>query len=192
MRVYEDGEIFSNIIGYIRQISDTELQEYSEYGYTSGDIVGKTGIEKVMELELNGQDGKMLVEVDNMGRKISTLETEAPVSGDDVFLTIDKELQISAYNYLKDALADAIITRLTSELEKDVPVTLKQLFTSMIDSNNISVTEAMKAEDGYQKVLKDIILAHDPDIDVTDSEDKTEAKQVLQMPLTTEQYPILP
>lgn len=179
MRVYEDGEIFSNIIGYIRQISDTELQEYSEYGYTSGDIVGKTGIEKVMELELNGQDGKMLVEVDNMGRKISTLETEAPVSGDDVFLTIDKELQISAYNYLKDALADAIITRLTSELEKDVPVTLKQLFTSMIDSNNISVTEVMKAEDGYQKVLKDIILANDPDIDVTDSEDKTEAKQVL-------------
>ena len=179
MRVYGDGEIFSNIIGYIRQISDTELQEYSEYGYTSGDIVGKTGIEKVMELELNGQDGKMLVEVDNMGRKISTLETEAPVSGDDVFLTIDKELQISAYNYLKDALADAIITRLTSELEKDVPVTLKQLFTSMIDSNNISVTEVMKAEDGYQKVLKDIILAHDPDIDVTDSEDKTEAKQVL-------------
>ena len=179
MRVYEDGEIFSNIIGYIRQISDTELQEYSEYGYTSGDIVGKTGIEKVMELELNGQDGKMLVEVDNMGRKISTLETEAPVSGDDVFLTIDKELQLSAYNYLKDALADAIITRLTSELEKDVPVTLKQLFTSMIDSNNISVTEVMKAEDGYQKVLKDIILAHDPDIDVTDSEDKTEAKQVL-------------
>lgn len=179
MRVYEDGEIFSNIIGYIRQISDTELQEYREYGYTSGDIVGKTGIEKVMELELNGQDGKMLVEVDNMGRKISTLETEAPVSGDDVFLTIDKELQISAYNYLKDALADAIITRLTSELEKDVPVTLKQLFTSMIDSNNISVTEVMKAEDGYQKVLKDIILAHDPDIDVTDSEDKTEAKQVL-------------
>lgn len=179
MRVYEDGEIFSNIIGYIRQISDTELQEYSEYGYTSGDIVGKTGIEKVMELELNGQDGKMLVEVDNMGRKISTLETEAPVSGDDVFLTIDKELQISAYNYLKDALADAIITRLTSELEKDVPVTLKQLFTSMIDSNNISVTEVMKAEDGYQKVLKDIVLAHDPDIDVTDSEDKTEAKQVL-------------
>ena len=179
MRVYEDGEIFSNIIGYIRQISDTELQEYSEYGYTSGDIVGKTGIEKVMELELNGQDGKMLVEVDNMGRKISTLETEAPVSGDDVFLTIDKELQLSAYNYLKDALADAIITRLTSELEKDVPVTLKQLFTSMIDSNNISVTEVMKAEDGYQKVLKDIILANDPDIDVTDSEDKTEAKQVL-------------
>lgn len=179
MRVYEDGEIFSNIIGYIRQISDTELQEYSEYGYTSGDVVGKTGIEKVMELELNGQDGKMLVEVDNMGRKISTLETEAPVSGDDVFLTIDKELQISAYNYLKDALADAIITRLTSELEKDVPVTLKQLFTSMIDSNNISVTEVMKAEDGYQKVLKDIILANDPDIDVTDSEDKTEAKQVL-------------
>ena len=179
MRVYDNGEIFSNIIGYIRQISDAELQEYSEYGYTSGDIIGKTGIEKVMELQLNGKDGKMLVEVDNLGRKISTLETEAPGSGQDVFLTIDKELQISAYNYLKQELANAIITRLTSELEKDVPVTLKQLFVSMIDSNNISVTDIMKSEDGYQKTLKDMILAYDADIDVTDTEDKTAAKQVL-------------
>ena len=179
MRVYEDGEIFSNIIGYIRQISDQELQEYSEYGYSAGDIIGKTGIEKVMELELNGEDGKMLVEVDNLGRKISTLETEAPVSGQDVFLTIDKVLQIAAYNYLKESLADAIITRLTSELEKDVPVTQKQLFTSMIESNNISVTEIMKAEDGYQKQLKDLILAYDEDLDINDEEDKTAAKQVL-------------
>ncbi len=179
MRVYDNGEIFSNIIGYIRQISDAELQEYSEYGYSSGDIIGKTGIEKVMELQLNGKDGKMLVEVDNLGRKISTLETEAPESGQDVFLTIDKELQISAYNYLKQELANAIITRLTSELEKDVPVTLKQLFVSMIDSNNISVTDIMKSEDGYQKTLKDMILAYDADIDVTDTEDKTAAKQVL-------------
>lgn len=179
MRVYDNGEIFSNIIGYIRQISDAELQEYSEYGYTSGDIIGKTGIEKVMELQLNGKDGKMLVEVDNLGRKISTLETETPESGQDVFLTIDKELQISAYNYLKQELANAIITRLTSELEKDVPVTLKQLFVSMIDSNNISVTDTMKSEDGYQKTLKDMILAYDADIDVTDTEDKTAAKQVL-------------
>ena len=137
MRIYDEGEIFSNIIGYIGSISDQELQDYAQYGYDGGDIVGKTGIEKVMEIELNGQDGKMMVEVDNMGRKISTLETEAPVSGQDVFLTIDTELQIAAYNYLKESLADAIITRLTSEEEKDVPVTIKQLFISMIDSNNI-------------------------------------------------------
>ena len=150
MRKYEEGDKFSNILGYIRQISDEELKEYEQYGYDSGDIVGKTGIEKVMELELNGKDGKMLVEVDNMGRKISTLETEAPVSGNDVFLTIDKDLQIAAYNYLEDALAEAIITRLTSELEKDVPVTLKQLFTSMIESGSISVSSIMKAEEGYQ------------------------------------------
>ncbi len=179
LRKYEDGDKFSNIIGYIRQISDEELDEYEQYGYDASDIVGKTGIEKVMELELNGRDGKMLVEVDNMGRKISTLETEAPVSGNDVFLTIDKDLQIAAYNYLEDSLAEAIITRLTSELEKDVPVTLKQLFTSMIESNNISVSEIMKAEDGYQLTLKNLILAYDEDIDISDSEQKTEAKQVL-------------
>ena len=179
MRKYEEGDKFSNILGYIRQISDEELKEYEQYGYDSGEIVGKTGIEKVMELELNGKDGKMLVEVDNMGRKISTLETEAPVSGNDVFLTIDKDLQIAAYNYLEDALAEAIITRLTSELEKDVPVTLKQLFTSMIESGSISVSSIMKAEEGYQLTLKNLILSYNKDIDISDSEQKTAAKQVL-------------
>lgn len=179
MRKYEEGDKFSNILGYIRQISDEELKEYEQYGYDSGDIVGKTGIEKVMELELNGKDGKMLVEVDNMGRKISTLETEAPVSGNDVFLTIDKDLQIAAYNYLEDALAEAIITRLTSELEKDVPVTLKQLFTSMIESGSISVSSIMKAEEGYQLTLKNLILSYNKDIDISDSEQKTAAKQAL-------------
>ena len=179
MRKYEEGDKFSNILGYIRQISDEELKEYEQYGYDSGDIVGKTGIEKVMELELNGKDGKMLVEVDNMGRKISTLETEAPVSGNDVFLTIDKDLQIAAYNYLEDALAEAIITRLTSELEKDVPVTLKQLFTSMIESGSIWDSSIMKAEEGYQLTLKNLILSYNKDIDISDSEQKTAAKQVL-------------
>ena len=44
MRKYEEGDKFSNILGYIRQISDEELKEYEQYGYDSGDIVGKTGI----------------------------------------------------------------------------------------------------------------------------------------------------
>ena len=69
MRKYEEGDKFSNILGYIRQISDEELKEYEQYGYDSGDIVGKTGIEKVMELELNGKDGKMLVEAQQYGTK---------------------------------------------------------------------------------------------------------------------------
>ena len=43
-------------------------------------------MEKYMELELNGQDGTMMVEVDNMGRKISTLETKAPVPAKMFFL----------------------------------------------------------------------------------------------------------
>lgn len=179
MRIYDEGEVFSNIIGYIRQISDEELESYAEYGYSSGDIVGKSGIEKVMELELNGRDGTMIMEVDNLGRKISTLETEAPVSGNDVFLTIDKDLQIAAYKYLEQSLAQTIITRLTTDEEKDIPVTMKQLFTAMIDGNSISVSDIMKAEDGYQLVLKNLILAYDKDIDITDAEQKTAAKQVL-------------
>lgn len=178
-RVYDEGEVFSNIIGYIRQISDDELEEYKQYGYTSDDIVGKTGMEKVMELQLSGQDGTMLVEVDNMGRKISTIETQAPVSGNDVYLTIDKDLQVAAYKYLEQELANAIVTRLTTDEESDIPVTMKQLFESMINGNSISVSSIMRAEDGYQLVLKNLILDYNKDIDINDDDDKTAAKQVL-------------
>ena len=179
MRVYDDGPAFSNLIGYIRQISDDELKDYEEYGYTSGDIVGKSGMEKYMELDLNGKDGTMLVEVDNMGRKISTLETEAPVSGDDVFLTIDKDLQNAAYKYLEQSMAQSIITRFTSEDERDMPVTMQGLFTAMIEGNSISVNDIMKADSGYQLQLKNIILEYNPDIDISDPEQKIEAKQEL-------------
>ena len=117
------------------------------------------------------------------------METEAPVSGNDVFLTIDKDLQIAAYNYLEDALAEAIITRLTSELEKDVPVTLKQLFTSMIESGSISVSSIMKAEEGYQLTLKNLILSYNKDIDIKATASRKQPQsRCLQKPSRTVRF----
>ncbi len=58
IRQYEDSKYFSNITGYCGQISEDELEYYKQAGnssYASGDIVGKTGIEKSFEEELQGK-----------------------------------------------------------------------------------------------------------------------------------------
>ncbi len=185
LRTYPLGEYFSHILGYIRKISDTEFAEFQQngyvekYGYTQTDIVGKSGIEKVKETALNGEDGKMLVEVDNVGRRISTIETKQPVSGKDVFLTIDEDLQVAAYDYLEETLTDVLISKLTAASKKDYPITLKQFFISMVQVDSLSLKKIMASADGQQMYLKQIILDEKANIDISEKEDKDLARQIL-------------
>lgn len=179
LRHYTQGIYFSHILGYIRKISDTEYEDYKEYGYSTTDLFGKSGIERSKELDLNGKDGKMLVEVDNVGRRISTIETEQPVSGKNIFLTLDMDLQKAAYNYLEEALTDTLIKKLTAVSAKDGPISLKQFFTSMVDSNNIPVDKICTATEGEQYALYQMILTENPDFTLTTQEDRDFAKQII-------------
>ena len=187
LRVYPDGEYFAHIVGYIRNMSAEEYDEYSQYkdadgsnSYSMNDIIGKTGIEKVEELNLNGQDGEMLVEVDSVGRRINTIETKQPVSGKDVFLTIDKKLQMTAYDSLERYLADIQILRLTSGSSKDSRVSANELFITMVESNNISTKKILSSEDGSDgSVVRDVILSVNPELSYDDSEDVETAKSIL-------------
>ena len=56
-RVYDYPEYFSHIIGYTGKISDEEYEELSaeDDSYTTNDMVGKSGIEQVMETQLQGK-----------------------------------------------------------------------------------------------------------------------------------------
>src|SRR5699024_2500746 len=59
IRVYENGEYFANIIGYIGQADSEELEALQGDGgdYVTGDLIGKTGIEATMESQLRGTKG---------------------------------------------------------------------------------------------------------------------------------------
>ncbi|MGL4790821.1 MAG: penicillin-binding transpeptidase domain-containing protein, partial [Anaerotignaceae bacterium] len=174
---YTAGEYFSHIIGYIRKISDTEYAELREYGYTNSDIIGKSGIEKLYELELNGVDGEMKVEVDAAGRRISTIETKQPVSGDNVYLTLDKKLQESAYDYLEEQLTEVLIYKLTATSVKDSPITLKEFFVSLVSCNTLSLNMIMRSTDGQQKIIRDLIENQYPDVSISTEEGKNEISQ---------------
>jgi len=92
-RLYPYGSALCHAIGTIGQISQTELAKGAETGYRSGDLVGKTGIEKEYEPYLKGVEGWERIEIDAKGRQLATLAVKSPEQGADVVLTADAELQ---------------------------------------------------------------------------------------------------
>ena len=77
LRDYPEGEYFSHILGYIRQMTESDYALYKDEVdadgnplYSQTDVVGQDGMEKLYEKELNGVDGKVMIEVDNQGRRV--------------------------------------------------------------------------------------------------------------------------
>ena len=99
-RVYPYGEATSHLLGYIRSISEEELEENKDKGYTSNSLIGKSGIEKVFEEQLRGKNGtKIYIEDANGEEKIVLAQTNMD-NGKDVKLTIDIKLQNKIYKQL--------------------------------------------------------------------------------------------
>ena len=106
LRKYNDAKYFSSILGYTGVISESELKELNADNgkYEANDVVGKTGIEKTMESTLQGKKGQKDVLVDNLGKIIKTVKTTKASAGNNVYLTIDADLQRYAYNILERRL----------------------------------------------------------------------------------------
>jgi len=104
VRNYIYGEFASHLFGYLGKISEEELVQWRDEGYRMTDVVGKTGLERVYEKYLKGQDGGEQVEVDAAGRPISLLGFVNPVPGNDLLLTIDHKIQLAAEEALDQQL----------------------------------------------------------------------------------------
>lgn len=100
VRSYPDGKSVSHLIGYMGEVTDDDLSEGSSY--LPGDLIGKIGVEKFYENYLRGVDGARQVEVDSFGRVYEILNEREAVSGNNVVLTVDYDLQ----KYIADKYHD--------------------------------------------------------------------------------------
>jgi len=98
IRNYENGPIFSPIIGYDGKITQAELKNNPDYSLT--DYIGKTGLEKYYEQKLKGKNGAQQVEVDSIGNATKNLGIIQPEAGENLYLNIDEELQKKLYDSL--------------------------------------------------------------------------------------------
>ena len=95
MREYPYGEALSHLIGYIGPITGEQLAELQEEGYTETDLLGRQGMERLLEERLRGEDG-MRIYIEKSNEQITVAEKQA-VDGEKIQLTIDAELQKIAY-----------------------------------------------------------------------------------------------
>lgn len=105
IRNYIYHEKAAHTFGYVSEINDTELEKMKADGYKTGDIIGKFGLEKIYDKELRGKNGGEQVEVDVAGRPVQILGKKEPIPGDDLVLTIDKNLQLAAEKAVDEQLA---------------------------------------------------------------------------------------
>lgn len=120
LRVYPDSKYFASLIGYTGKISQDEydaLSEEEQKRYSKTDIVGKAGIEKEMDSYLQGEKGKRTVYVDSLGKVRDSETNKEPQAGNNLYLSIDKELQITAYNVIEEKLAGIILTKMSNVLD---------------------------------------------------------------------------
>ncbi|MGN1166810.1 MAG: penicillin-binding transpeptidase domain-containing protein [Lachnospiraceae bacterium] len=122
VRHYNNSKCFANIIGYTGQISVEEydaLSKEDKEKYDKNDTVGKAGLEKTMDSTLKGKKGEVKLYVNNVGKVIETVQVSKPKAGNDIYLSIDSDLQVAAYNILEQELAGILLSKIRNVLEYD-------------------------------------------------------------------------
>jgi penicillin-binding protein 2 len=110
-REYLGGNSFSSILGYVGKINEEEYKEKKDQGYFLNDVIGKVGIEYSYEGNLRGVNGFKEVEVDALGKRKKVLSIDEPEDGDNLYLTIDKELQDKVSEIVLNSLLEEEKTR---------------------------------------------------------------------------------
>ena len=122
LRVYNDSKYFANILGYTGQISQDEydgLEDDIKEKYSLTDIIGKAGLEQVMDEQLQGTKGEIKLYVNSVGKVIETTKGTEAQAGNDLQLTIDAELQKTAYDLLEEKLAGIVLANLQNVMNYD-------------------------------------------------------------------------
>ena len=159
-RVYDYPEYFSHIIGYTGKISDEEYEELSaeDDSYTTNDMVGKSGIEQVMETQLQGKKGYRKVYVNNVGKVLEVAETTDPAAGNDVYLSIDAKLQCAVYDLLEQELAGILNAQIVNSKYADTnrSIPIYDVYNALIENDVIDIDQMASApEDTYQSRVYD-------------------------------------
>ncbi|HRH46445.1 MAG TPA: penicillin-binding protein 2, partial [Pyrinomonadaceae bacterium] len=102
-RNYVLKKTLAHVLGYVGEISPTQLKKPEYQGFHPGDVIGKGGIEQYYDQYLRGIDGYREVVVDSRGHVQSEIKTVPPQSGQDLYTTIDLDLQNTAETQLANS-----------------------------------------------------------------------------------------
>ncbi len=150
IRKYDDSVYFASMIGYTGKISTEEYEELSEKNdsYALTDVIGKSGIEQVMDEHLQGTKGSETVFVDVMGKELETTDHKEPSAGNNIYLSIDADLQKAVYHLLEQELAGILFNKIINVKEfvnttgkaSDIKIPIYDVYFTLINNGIIDTS----------------------------------------------------
>jgi len=92
-RTYPTSTFAAHVLGYVREVSDEQMKQGR---YRRGDMIGQSGLERLLDEYLRGRDGGERIEVDALGRPVQVMRREEPDPGAQVITTVDRRIQEAA------------------------------------------------------------------------------------------------
>lgn len=150
IRKYDDSIYFASMIGYTGKISTEEYEELSKQNdsYSLTDVIGKAGIEQIMDEKLQGRKGSETVFVDVMGKELEVTDHKEPSAGNNIYLSIDTNLQKAVYHLLEQELAGILFNKTinakeyinTSGNASDIKIPIYDVYYALIKNNIIDTS----------------------------------------------------
>ncbi|MCI8372314.1 MAG: hypothetical protein HFI75_07935 [Lachnospiraceae bacterium] len=150
IRKYVDSEYFAHIIGYTGKISTEELEELKKENeeYDGNDVIGKSGIEQYMETCLQGKKGSETLFVDSVGKVVETTDHKDAGTGDNIYLTIDMDLQKAVYEILEQKIAGILVSKIRNIKDykpaphakaDDIVIPIDDVYFALFNNNIIDI-----------------------------------------------------
>ena len=152
-RVYKNSKYFAHILGYTGTVNSEELAALEEageaYKYTSTDQIGRTGLEKEYESYLHGEKGIETLVVNGSNRILSVKDRTEPIAGNNLYITIDAELQEKCYNLLEKEIAGILLANIVNSKDTGtkgtsaagIKIPIYDVFYALINNNVIDMKE---------------------------------------------------
>ncbi len=106
-RTYPKGALYAHILGYVAEVNEEEMEK--DETLAMGDLIGKQGLELVLEPDLRGKKGLYQLEVDVIGRSLSRQLLKESRGGTPIQLTLDSSMQMAAWNALEGQTGSVIV-----------------------------------------------------------------------------------
>lgn len=171
-RIYNDSVYFAHILGYTGGVTSEKLEELEtqdpDTDYTTSDQIGISGIESSFENYLKGSKGSETLRInESSGQVIDIVDQTEPVAGNDLYLTIDADLQEECYHLLEEHIAGILLSKLNNspsagsrgESAERIRIPIYDVYNALIQNNVIDVsrftdTDASSLEKSTYKKYK--------------------------------------
>ncbi len=173
VRVYKKSKYFAHLIGYTGAISSERLAEIQKEdansGYTDDDQIGLSGIESSFENELKGKKGRETLTVTSGTNRVTSInDRKDPVAGNNIYLSIDADLQEECYKLLEEHIAGILVTSMHNssdagtkgESAAGIKIPVYDVYNALIKNNLVNVMRftdknASKLEKSTHRKYKD-------------------------------------